>query len=124
MNKKKTDIQWLDEPVAKDYDAAQKYLELLCEPKKARSLVKKLKRADMSAYAAKDILRASGTLLSDIQAFDWTKQQSEIRSGEPLSPILLVRRDDGNRLIVADGFHRMCAVFSTDEHVVVPCKIV
>jgi hypothetical protein len=124
MNKKKTDIQWLDEPAAKDYDAAQKYLELLCEPKKARSLVKKLKRADMSAYAAKDILRASGTSLSDIQAFDWAKQQSEIRSGEPLSPILLVRREDGSRLIVADGFHRMCAVFSTDEHVVVPCKIV
>jgi hypothetical protein len=124
MNKKKTDIQWLDEPAAKDYDAAQKFLELLYEPKKARSLVKKLKRAEMSAYAAKDILRASGTVLSDIQAFDWTKQQGEIRSGEPLSPILLVRGEDGSRLIVADGFHRMCAVFSTDEHVIVPCKIV
>ena len=31
---------------------------------------------------------------------------------------------DAVKLIVADGFHRMCSVFSADEQVTVPSKIV
>jgi hypothetical protein len=62
--------------------------------------------------------------MPEIEAFDWSKQQKEIRQGEPLSPILLVRRENGGQLIIADGFHRMCAVFVADERVSVPCKIV
>jgi hypothetical protein len=124
MAKKRDEVKWNEEPADKDYEAAENFLQLLYEPKKARRLTKKLQEAGMSAYAAKDILRASGTSLPEIQAFDWSKQQKEIGKGEPLSPILLVRQDGGERLIVADGFHRMCAVFIADEHVIVPCKIV
>ncbi|MGZ3238771.1 MAG: hypothetical protein ACXU8A_15515 [Burkholderiaceae bacterium] len=123
MNKKNA-IKWLSEPASKDYSAAEAYLQLLYEPKKARLWTKKLKRAEMSQYAAKDLLRASGTSIAEIRAYDWTKQQQEIEQGTSLSPILVVRQENGGHLVVADGFHRLCAVFTADEQVAVPCKIV
>jgi len=53
--------------------------------------------------------------MSEIEAFDWTKQQKEIKEGKPLSPILIVKQDNGGHLIIADGFHRMCALFANDQ---------
>jgi hypothetical protein len=122
--KKKVDIKWLSEPADKDYPAAESFLLLYFKAKAARALVKKLKRAEMAEFAAKDIFRASETPIAEVRAFDWAEQKREIQQGAPLSPLLLVRQDSGRHLIVADGFHRLCAAFSTDEDVTVPCKIV
>lgn len=122
--KKPVQVKWLVQPVDKDYGAAESFLQLVFDSKKARAWSKKLKRVDVSEYFAKDIFRASGTALSDVQAFDWTKQHNEIAAGKALSPILLVRQGDGKPLIIADGFHRLCAVFETDQEITVPCKIV
>lgn len=123
MDKKKG-IRWLPEPAGKDYDAAETFLQLLYNAKKARRWAKQLKRAEITEYTAKDILRASCTPMSEIQAFDWRKQQKEIDERKPLSPILIVKQDNGGRLIIADGFHRMCALFANDQEIKVPCKIV
>jgi hypothetical protein len=123
MDKKKK-IRWQPEPAGKDYDAAETFLQLLYKPKKARRWARKLRQVDMTEYAAKDILRASCTPMSEIQAFDWRKQQKEIDEGKPLSPILMVKQDNGERLIIVDGFHRMCALFANDQEIKVPCKIV
>ena len=49
----------------------------------------------MSEYPAKDILRASRTVMSDVAAFDWVHLQQQIRDGEALGPILPVRENDG-----------------------------
>lgn len=122
--KKSPQVKWLSQPVDKDYGAADSFLQLLFDSKKARAWSKKLKRADLSEYFAKDIFRASGTQISEVQAFDWTKQHNEIAAGKALSPILLVRQGHGRPLIIADGFHRICAVFETDQEIAVPCKIV
>jgi hypothetical protein len=36
----------------------------------------------------------------------------------------LLIRDPGNgKAIIADGYHRLCAVYSYDENAVIPCKI-
>jgi hypothetical protein len=120
----KVAIRWLPEPAEDTYQSAQTFLELMFRPKKARRWVKRLKKAGISQYAAKDILRASGTPMATIKAFDWKRQQEQIAHGDALSPILLIRQDDGGPLIIADGFHRMCALFATDQEVSVPCKIV
>ncbi len=77
----------------------------------------------MAEYAAKDILRASGTSILYIEAFDWSKHEKSLSDGKPLAPILLVRQSNNGPLIVADGFHRLCALFSADEEIKVPCKI-
>ncbi len=55
MNKK-PDIKWMGEPASKDYGAAESFLQLLFEPKQARTWTRKLKRAEVTHYAAKDIL--------------------------------------------------------------------
>ena len=51
------------------------------------------------------------------------KCKRKIRSGEALSPLLLLRDSPNGRLIIADGYHRLCAVYSFDEDAVIPCKI-
>lgn len=122
MPKKK--VKWMPEPAPKDYEAAAAFLRLLYPARKVAGWTRELKRAKMSAFLAKDILRASGTPMSEVHAFDWSKQQKEIDRGTPLSPMLLVRQDNGGHLIVADGFHRLCALFANDQEVTVPCKIV
>jgi hypothetical protein len=119
----KVKINWLPEPASDTYDSAQTFLELMFKPKKARRWVKRLKKAGVSEYAAKDILRASAIPIATVRAYDWKRQQDQINKGDPLSPILLIRQHDGGPLIIADGFHRMCALFSTDQEVSVPCKI-
>lgn len=121
--RRKAAIRWLDEPVDRDYAAAEEYLQLLFEPKKAAQIVRRLRRAGMSQYAAKDILRASGTSILYVEAFDWSRHQKKLNSGDPLAPIILVRQGNGAPLIIADGFHRLCALFSADEGIKVPCKI-
>jgi hypothetical protein len=122
--KKPVEVKWLKQPADKDYAAAETYLQLLYGPKKARSWSKKLKAVPMAKYAAKDLLRASATPISEVEAFDWVKQHKEIAEGTPLSPILLIRQENGGPLIIADGFHRLCAVFGVDQQAPVPCKIV
>lgn len=116
-------LQWLEKPVPHDYAAAEQYLQMLYEPKKARILSNRLKRAPITEYAAKDILRASGTSILYIEAFDWSKHEKSLSDGKPLAPILLVRQDNGGPLIIADGFHRLCALFNANEEIKVPCKI-
>jgi hypothetical protein len=118
-----TKINWLSSPVDSDYVSAERYLSLLFKPRKCRKLLRKLRAAPMSEYPAKDILRASRTPMSEVAAFDWGRQQQQIREGEALGPILIVRQNDGAGLIIADGFHRMCALFAEDELIKVPCKI-
>ena len=122
--KKPKELRWLEQPSDGNFESAQTYLKLLYGTKKARKYVKELKEASTSEYLARDLLRASGTPISEVQAFDWTKQQREIAAGTPLSPVLLVRRDDGKSVVIADGFHRMCAVFQADQDAPVPCKFV
>ena len=73
-----------------------------------RKLLQKLRAALMSEYPAKDILRASRKAMSEVAAFDWSRHQQQIRDGEVLGPILIVRQNDGSGLIIADGFHHVC----------------
>jgi hypothetical protein len=41
------------------------------------------------------------------------------------SPHLLLVRDEANgKLVIADGFHRLRAVYALDEDARIPCKIV
>jgi hypothetical protein len=47
----------------------------------------------------------------------------KILAGKKLSPLLLVRSSKTSRLIVADGYHRLCAAYGFDEDALIPCKI-
>ena len=121
---KTVDIQWLAEPEDRDYPAALAYLTLTYEAPDAARLVTRLKQAGMSSFAAKDIFRASGLSLLGISNSHVTKDRQKIEAGKVLSPLLLVRDAGRRSLIVADGYHRLCAVYSFDEDARIPCKLV
>jgi hypothetical protein len=121
---KKTKIKWLGKPQKHDYPAAQTYLSLTFDLRTAKGLVDKLKRAKMSEFAAKDIFRASGLSLLGVSDSHVEKERTEIILNEALSPLLLCRDRNGGKLIIADGYHRLCAAYTFDEDTMVPCKLV
>lgn len=115
-------IDWLPEPEEKDYPAAESYLSLVVDEAEAAEIVERLMNAPMSSFKAKDIFRASELSLLGVSNFHVQKNWHKIAKKIPLSPILLVRATD--KLIVADGYHRLCAVYSRSEDEDIPCKIV
>jgi hypothetical protein len=114
----------LDEPEEHDYPAALSYLKLSYPTKTAKQLVSKLESARVSQFKAKDIFRASGLSLLGISNSHVERDQRKIATGTALSPLLLVRDPARGALIIADGYHRLCAVYSHDEDAIIPCKIV
>jgi hypothetical protein len=121
---KKVEILWLGEPEEHNYPAAQSYLRLLFDEPTADALVSKLRKAPISQFKAKDIFRASGLSLLGISNAHVEKDRQKIQSQKTISPLLLVRDSARGKLIIADGYHRLCAIYSYDEDAVVPCKIV
>lgn len=118
------EINWLKEPRESNYPAGISYLTLCFPEKKAKSLVRKLKQAKMTTFKAKDIFRASRLNLLGLQNRHVDANLAKIKSGEELSPILLVRDPLSNRVIIADGYHRLSAVYAQCEDADIPCKIV
>lgn len=116
------DIEWMAEPELHDYDAAKSYLSLHYKEDDANALAVRLRFAPMSAFKAKDIFRCSGLSELSDKNKHVLKNLKKMVNGEKLSPILLVR--NGGNVIIADGYHRMCAVHIRDEDAWIPCKIV
>jgi hypothetical protein len=123
-SKSRSIIRWLKEPEEHDYPAAQSYLELLYPTSSAQALVKKLEAAPVSRFKAKDIFRASGLSLLGVSNSHVERDQRKIAAGSGLSPLLLVRDPARGAVVIADGYHRLCAVYAVDEDSVIPCKIV
>jgi hypothetical protein len=125
MPAKTSEIKWSSQPEEHDYPAALSYLSLIYDEQTATAHVNGLKkRASVSQFKAKDIFRASGLSLLGISSTHVARDRDKIKSGSPLSPLLLVRDSARGRVIIADGYHRLCAVYSYDEDAVIPCKIV
>ena len=116
-------IAWLAAPVEKDYAAAQSYLSLTFEDADVQRLLQALRSAPSTTFAAKDIFRASGLSLLGVSNAQVDKDRRKISQGDPLSPILLVRAPALAKVIVADGYHRLCAVYSVEEDGPIPCRI-
>lgn len=118
------DIVWLSEPEAHDYPAAQSYLNLVFDDAQSARYVEQLRQASITTFKAKDIFRASGLSLLGISNGHVEKDRDKIEAGHPLSPLLLVRHPPLGKVIIADGYHRLCAVYGYDEDALIPCKIV
>ena len=117
-------IQWLSQPETRDYPAAASYLNLLYPPSTAAKYVARLRSARIFTFKAKDIFRSSELPLLDVSNSHVEKDLRKIRTGQKLSPLLLVRDPQHGKVIIADGYHRLCAVYSSDEDALIPCKIV
>ena len=117
-------IQWLSQVEEHDYPAAASYLRLHYPPRQADAFVAELRGSPLVTFKAKDLFRASGLSLLGVSNSHVLRDQKKIATGRPLSPLLLVRHEGTARVIIADGYHRLCAVYRTDEDAVIPCQIV
>ena len=121
-----TSEHWKDEPDEHDYPAGADYLSLVLDPARSDSIIKALRQATMMHRKAKDLLRASELPLLPADNVHVTKDLDKVKSGQRLSPVLLVRghADRSVPLVVADGYHRICASYHLDENADIPCHIV
>jgi hypothetical protein len=120
----KTEIKWSLEPEEHDYAAAESYLSLFFDGSTANGYAQQLKQVPMSKFKAKDIFRASGLSLLGVSNYHVEKDRKKILVGHALCPLLLVRDKPNGKVIVADGYHRLCSVYGFDEDALIPCKIV
>jgi hypothetical protein len=118
-------VTWLAQPEAHDYDAAADYLSLLADPDTVDRTVAALKAAKPVYRKAKDILRAANLALLPETNERVRGDLQKISDAKKLSPILLVRGNGpkGVQLQIADGYHRVCASYLTDENTDVPCHL-
>jgi len=122
--KSEIEISWLPNPEDHDYPAALSYLSLIYDEKTAKKYVADLRAASVSTFKAKDIFRASRLSLLGSGNSHVEKDISKIKNGSKVSPLLLVRDSSNGKVVIADGYHRLCAVYSFDEDALIPCKIV
>jgi len=118
-------VKWLDEPEDHDYDAAAAYLSMLAEKDAVDKTVAALKAVKPVYQKAKDILRAAELALLPENNAHVRSDLSKISDGKKLSPILLVRGSavGGYPVQIADGYHRVCASYLTDENTDIPCHL-
>lgn len=120
-------VKWLDKPQDHDYPAAADYLGLLADDETIEELVAKMQRSRGIVHKyAKDILRASQLDVLGADNHHVALDLDKIKNGVALSPILLVRGDflKHTPLVIADGYHRVCASYHTDENTKIPAVLV
>ena len=119
-------VLWGDEPDEHDYPAAADYLALLAPAEQISEIVAALKQAPVVHKKAKDLLRASQLALLPKDNAHVQRDLKKIKKGKRLSPILAVRGnlDTEVAMQIADGYHRVCASYYTDENTDIPVRIV
>jgi hypothetical protein len=116
------DSFWLKDPEEHDFPAATDYLELLFPIEESKTFTEKLRQATTIVKKTKDILRASTLPLLPQDNIHVKQNLKKVKKGNKLSPILLVRHN--NKLIIADGYHRICASYYLSEDLEIPCRLV
>lgn len=119
-------VQWKAEPEEHDYPAALSYLSLLAAADQVERILADLKSAEIVQIKAKDLIRASGLTLLPPKNFHVARDLRKIHKEKVLSPVLLVRGigDRNLPLTIADGYHRICAVYWNSEDDFVHAKMV
>jgi hypothetical protein len=119
-------VLWGEAPDEHDYPAAADYLALLAPVAQISEIVAALKQAPIVRKKAKDLLRASCLALLPMDNPHVQRDLKKIKKGTALSPILVVRGDlnTGVAMQIADGYHRVCASYYTDENTDIPVRIV
>ncbi len=125
MTGKGSTVTWKAQPDEHDFPAASEYLSLLLAAPEVALVVDGLRAADTVTRKAKDLMRASRLPLLPPDDPHVAKDLRRVAKGIPLSPVLLVRGQAslGRALIVADGYHRICASYHLDEDADITCRI-
>lgn len=113
---------WQADVAESNYDAARSYLSLLLDTRRAGHIILRLQYAPLSYRRANDVLRACGrdALAADDPGV--RRVLRKIKRGKRLSPILVVSfAPEGAD--IADGYHRLSAIYHLDPFGRVPLRI-
>jgi len=126
MDKRKAapGILWLADVEEHDYSAAESYLRIIYSDDKATGMITRLKAASIVEFKAKDIFRASTLSLLGVSNSHVERDRKKITKGDSLSPLLLVRDEIHGKVVIADGYHRLCAIYGFDEDALIRSKII
>jgi hypothetical protein len=117
---------WKSRPERADLAAALNYLSLQFPAATAQRIVQRARSASCIERVAKDLLRASNLPLLPPDERHVAGDLKRIHKGKPLSPIVLVQGDltRARPLVIADGYHRVCAACHADEDAPVAAVLV
>ena len=117
---------WKSRPERDDLAAALTYLSLQFSAATAARIVQRARSAGCIERVAKDLLRASNLPLLPSDERHVAGDLKRIRKGKPLSPVVLVQGDltRARPLVIADGYHRLCAACHADEDAPVAAVLV
>ncbi|WP_031436495.1 hypothetical protein [Methylobacter tundripaludum] len=118
------EIKWLLDVEEHDYPAAESYLSLLYNNDRVADMITSLRSAAIVQFKAKDIFRASQLSLLGVSNLHVEKDRKKIQKGVSLSPLLIVRDEPRGKAVIADGYHRLCAIYEFDEDAWIRCKII
>lgn len=114
-------IRWREDVAEHDYAAAQAYLSLRFNERRAATVVAALGKADLTKPRANDILRAAGLDPAPLDDPGVIKDLIKLIEGRELSPVLVVSSD--GRADIADGYHRVSLVYRLDPYGEVPLRL-
>jgi hypothetical protein len=119
-------VVWMEEPDEHDFPAASDFLSLLFSESAAAAIVDEFRGAPVVYRKTKDLLRAGRLELLPADDHEVARDLKKVAAGGQLSPVLVVRGRGGAGvpLIVADGYHRICASYHLDEATEVACRLV
>ena len=109
------DVTWAAAPTDDDVADAAWFLTLLSVPGELT--------ADPARrmYPAKDLLRAARLPVLALPNAGVTKWANRLHRGDEIPPVLLLAGTLDRPLIVAEGYHRVCAAYLRDEATPVAC---
>jgi disulfide oxidoreductase YuzD len=119
-----SEITWRTDVEEHDYPDAESYLRIIYSDDKVKKMVAGLRKAPVVQFKAKDIFRASQLSLLGVSNSHVEKDKKKILAGKSLSPLLLVRDQQNGKVVIADGYHRLCAIYHFHEDALIHCKIV
>ncbi len=119
------EISWLPEVKESNYIDAESYLNLIYFPDQVLEIISNLRKSNIVLFKAKDVLRASRLQLLTNNNYHVKLEMEDITQEIPLSPLLLVKdKDLKGKLIIADGYHRLCSIYNFNEDFSIHCKII
>lgn len=118
------EVKWLADVEEHDYPAAESYLRLIYSDDKAADMITGFKTAPIVQFKAKDIFRASQLSQLGVSNLHVEKDRKKIQQEISLSPLLLLRSESNGKVVIADGYHRLCAIYEFDEDAWIRCKII
>lgn len=116
----KSPISWLKDVAEHDYEAAYNYLTLKFDDKRASEAVDRLKKGELTARRANDILRATGLPALPLTDPGVQRDLLKLLHGEKLSPVLVLDQKPGAD--IADGYHRVSLAYNIDPFMSVPLR--